>query len=137
MYMYVCMCVSSLTHDVGGLGMDDGVLKVVHNAEPVDAANAQPAREEEEEEVRGARQDEGGSRHYRTTRHSQVAVLGNGQGGDRDVGEEREAEEWLVARAALHAVRSHFQGGLPVAAALAGVITHDGDTDQLRVCVCA
>ena len=33
--------------------MDDGVLEVVYDAEPVDAANTQPARE-------GRRREEGG-----------------------------------------------------------------------------
>ena len=65
-----------------------------------------------------------------------MAVLRNRQGGDRDVGEEGDAEEWLVAGAALHAVCSHFQRGLPVAASLARIVTHDGHTDQLRVNVC-
>ena len=33
----------SLTSDVGGLGVNDSILEVVDDAEPVDAADAQPA----------------------------------------------------------------------------------------------
>ena len=65
--------------------------------------------------------------------HLQMALFGDGQGSDRDVGEERDAEKGLVARAALHAVCSHFKGSLPVPATLARIVTHDGYTGQLEV----
>ena len=65
--------------------------------------------------------------------NSQSLVLGDGESGGGDIGEEVDAVKGMVARGTLHPSCPEGEWGLPVPTPLPGIVSHDGHPHQLYV----
>ena len=65
--------------------------------------------------------------------NSQPLVLGDGESGCGDIGEEVDAVRGMVARGTLHPSCPEGERSLPVPTSLPGIVSHDRHPHQLYV----